>query len=486
MRRDEIQAVYSQGVDAVVALVEGLFTIIETQRLDIEILKAQVKELQERLSTNSSNSSKPPSADGFNKQTRSLRKKSKKKSGGQAGHRGSRLALSPTPDSTLLHQAQLCRRCGTSLPQVAGRVLDERRQVFDLPPLKLVVTEHRLVKKRCPCCGRENLGEFPVKVAKGATYGERIKGFLVYLHKAQLIPSQRSCQIVEDLFSHRLSEGSLHRLTREASQELEEVCQSIKEGIIKAAVANFDETGIYVEQHRDWLHSSSTARLTYYAFDAQRGRPAMERIGILPKFTGIACHDALASYLSYMCKHSLCNAHHLRELTFLAEVQNREWAAEMKGLLLKIKRAVDKALLQGKRELSKSRQTRFVKAYQVILQGGFEREQQEPMPPQERGKRGRKKQSKAKNLLDRLEKYQEETLRFMRDFRTPFDNNLAERDLRMMKVQQKISGCFRTKEGAKDFCRIRTYISTMKKQGHNLLESLSSVFAGNPLLPDTG
>jgi len=486
MRRDEIQTVYEQGLDAVVELVERLFSIIETQRVDVEVLKTQVRELQERLSTNSSNSSKPPSSDGFNKQTRSLRKKSKKKRGGQLGHRGSRLRMSEKPDSTLLHQPQSCSFCGSSLEEVEGRVLDERRQVFDLPPLKLEVTEHRVVKKKCQCCGAENLGEFPVGAHKGASYGERIKGFLVYLHKGQLIPSERSCQIVEDLFSHRVSEGTLQSITRECSAELEEVCAQIKAGIIKAAVANFDETGIYVEQHRDWLHTCSTNHLTYYAFDSKRGRMAMDRIGILPEFNGVACHDALSSYLSYLCRHSLCNSHHLRELIFLEEVQNRVWAFELKRLLLKIKGRVDKARARGKTELSKSGQTRFVNAYKAILQRGFEREREDPAPPQPTGKRGRKKQSKAKNLLDRLEKYQEETLRFMRDFRVPFDNNLAERDLRMMKVQQKISGCFRTKEGAKDFCRIRSYISTMKKQGHNLLESLRSVFAGNPLLPDTG
>lgn len=486
MRRDEIQAVYREGVDAVVALVERLLSLIETQRVDLEVLKTQVTELQERLALNSSNSSQPPSADGFNKQTRSLRKKSKKHSGGQPGHLGSRLALSEKPDATLWHQAQHCSACGSSLAGVVPSLLDERRQVFDLPPLKLEVVEHRVVKHRCLGCGAENVGAFPREVPPGASYGSRLKGLLLYLHKGQLIPSARSCQIVADLFAHSVSEGTLHTLTRECAAELEAACGLIRAAIIKAAVAHFDETGIYVEQHRDWLHTSSTNRLTYYAVDARRGRSAIDRIGILPRFQGVACHDALASYLSYGCSHSLCNAHHLRELTFVAEVQQREWASEMKRLLLKIKSCVEKARLRGHTALRKSLQTRFVNAYQAIVQRGFEREQQELMPPRAKGVRGRQKQSKAKNLLDRLSKYTEETLRFMRDFRVPFDNNLAERDLRMMKVQQKISGCFRTKEGATDFCRIRSYISTMNKQGHNLLESLRSVFAGNPLMPDTG
>jgi len=321
-------------------------------------------------------------------------------------------------------------------------------------------------------------------VPPGASYGERIKGFLLYLHKAQLIPCERSCQIVEDLFSQSISQGTLQTITRTCSEELAAVCEMIRAGIIKAEVANFDETGIYVACQRDWLHTASTKKLTYYECDQQRGRAAIERIGILPKFNGVACHDAYRSYSGYSCLHSLCNAHHLRELKFLEEVQNKAWAVEMKELLLKLKSRVEKALGQGKQALCQATQTRFAKSYQAILQQGFEREAEEPV--METGKRGRKKQSKAKNLLDRLEKNHEETLRFMRDFRVPFDNNLAERDLRMMKVQQKISGCFRTTEGATDFCRIRTYLSTMRKQGHNLLEALSSVFAGNPIVPDTG
>ncbi len=484
MRRDEIEAVYELGVDSVDELVARLFSIIETQQAEIESLKSQVKELQERLSTNSRNSSKPPSADGFNKQTRSLRKKSGKKTGGQAGHQGHRLALREQPDATHLHPPQSCTSCGVCLAEVEGKVSSERRQVFDLPPLKLEVREHRVSRKRCHLCGTEQVGEFPLEVPPGASYGARIKAFLVYLHKGQLIPVGRSCQVVTDLFTHSPSEGSLHTIIRECSAELEEVCELIKETAIKAAVANFDETGIAVEQKLGWLHTASTKEVTYYAFDAQRGRAAMDRIGILAHFHGVACHDALASYLSYRCRHSLCNAHSLRELTFLEEVQERVWAGEMKTLLVYIKSRVDKAVAAGTTELREKEQAKFVKKFEEILQRGFAREAQEPALPT--GRRGRHKQSKGKNLLDRLCKYQEETLRFMRDFRVPFDNNLAERDLRMMKVQQKISGCFRTKEGARDFCRIRSYLSTMRKQGHNLLETLRTVFEGNPLLPDTG
>jgi transposase len=486
MRRDEIQAVYEQGLNAFVEFVERLFSIIETQQSELEVLKTQVKELQERLSTNSSNSDKPPSSDGFNKQTQSLRKKSRKKRGGQKGHQGSRLDLSEKPDSIQLHCVTRCSSCGSGLEEVEGEVLSERRQVYDLPSLKLFVTEHRVVKKKCKCCGKSVVGEFPANVQERASYGEGVKGFLVYLHKGQLLPIGRSCQIVEDLFSHTVSAGSLHNFTRECSEELEEIHALIKDGIIKTKVVNFDETGMRVCNKLGWLHTASTEELTYYAFDTKRGRVAIERIGILPQFNGVACHDSYKSYLSYSCNHSLCNAHHLRELTFLAEVQNRDWAASMKRLLLNVKRSVERAKAKGETELSKGVQTRFENSYKAIVGQGHRHEQQMPVPIEVAGKRGRKKQSKAKNLLDRLEKYMDETLRFMRDFSVPFDNNLAERDLRMMKVQQKVSGCFRTDEGAEDFCRIRSYISTMKKQGHNLLESLRSVFAGKPFVPDTG
>lgn len=488
MKRDEIKAIYDLGLNAIIDLVEGLFHLIEEQQrviqqqqAEIGSLTARVKELEDRLATNSRNSSKPPSSDGFTKQTRSLRQPSSKKSGAQTGHQGKTLSYVDTPNSQLIHHPVQCTTCGGSLLEATAQLCQERRQVFELPVLRLQVIEHKVSLKQCPDCHRQNLGSFPQDVPTGVSYGAGVKSLLLYLHKQHFIPSQRTCEIFASLFHQPLAQGTLQAAGEFCAQELQEIEEVIKEGIAQAQVAHFDETGMYVEKQRGWLHTASTEKLTHYAYHQKRGCVATQEIGILPQFQGRACHDGLRVYMKYTCQHALCNAHHLRELLFVDEQLGREWGKEMKELLLEIKSAVEEAKEQGKVELASDEQADFVRRYEAILSRGLFAEAQEP--PLKSGKRGCQKQSKAKNLLDRLSKYQEETLAFMKDFAVPFDNNLAERDLRMMKVQQKVSGCFRTKQGAQDFCRIRSYLSTMKKQGHNILEVLRSVFAGTPLVP---
>ncbi len=481
MKREEIKAIYDLGPDAVIDLVERLFRLIEEQQLELATLKAQVKELEARLATNSRNSSKPPSSDSFAKKTKSLRQPSSKKSGAQTGHPGSTLSYVETPDRLVIHDPVQCATCGCALGEVSATLCPERRQVFDLPPLKLEVTEHKVSVKECPQCDHKNVGAFPESVPTGPSYGEGVRSLALYLNKEHFIPSLRTCAIVQDLFNQLLAEGTLQRAVEFCALELGEVEEVIKEAVVHARVGHFDETGMHVAGKRGWLHSASTAHWTHYAYHDKRGCVATEEIGILPQFTGRACHDGYQAYMTYACAHSLCNAHHLRELTFLDEQLGRAWAHEMKALLLEIKQRVDEAKQRGDSGLPGQREASFTQRYEEVLRKGFAAEAKEPAPAS--GKRGRKKQSKAKNLLDRLRKYKEETLCFMKDFAVPFDNNLAERDLRMMKVQQKVSGCFRTEQGARDFCRIRSYISTMKKQGHNVLEALRSVFAGTPLVP---
>lgn len=479
MNRDEIRAVYNAGPEAVIALVEQLYALIEPQQVQLATLTARVKELEDQLATNSRNSSKPPSSDGAGRQTQSLRTASDKKSGGQPGHAGTTLKQVPVPDVRLPHPPVACAACGTSLEKVAGRLTAERRQIFDLPPLKVEVTEHRVVAKDCPACGEPNLGSFPAEVRPGAQYGAGVKGLAVYLSHYHLLPSRRTCEILEDLLGQPIAEGTLQSALSVCADALAEIEAAIKQGVAQAAVGHFDETGMSVAGKRQWLHVASTAQLTHYAPHGKRGTEATTEIGILPVFGGTAVHDGLRSYLSYDCQHSLCNAHHLRELTFIHEQMGQAWAGEMKRVLVEIKAAVAAAQQRGAEALAASQLEEFERRYRAILDQGFVLEQAAPPPPT--GRRGRKKQSKAKNLLDRLDRYRRETLAFMYDFAVPFDNNLAERDLRMMKVQQKISGCFRTTAGATAFCRIRGYISTLKKQGHQVLAALKSVFAGNPL-----
>lgn len=478
LSREEIKANYDQGPDAVIAMVEGLVATFQQQ---IEELRAQVKELQDRLALNSHNSSKPPSSNTPVQRTKSSRTRSGKKPGAQQGHPATTLKASPTPDRVVAHSAATCHDCGQSLSDVAGQETNDRRQVFDLPPMKLDVTEHRLLRHVCPRCGTLNCGNFPAGVAPGVQYGPKLKSLAVYWVEYHLLPWQRTCEMMGDLFGQTIAEGTIWSAINECAHGLEKPEEEIKHAITLAPVANFDETGLYVAARRQWLHVASTAFLTHYGPHAKRGSEATKEIGILPKFTGRAIHDAWAPYFNYSCAHGLCNAHHLRELTFVQEQMGQAWGKDMKDLLIKIKEAVEQAGERGANALPKAQQQRFEKTYDQLIASGLELPENQPPPPN--GKRGRLKQSKAKNLLDRLSQRKAETLAFMYDFRVPFDNNQAERDLRMVKVQQKISGCFRSSGGAKAFCRIRGYISTIKKQGRNVLAALSSVFAGQPLSP---
>lgn len=478
LSREEIKATYDQGPDAVIALVEG---IVATFQLQVEELCAQVKELQDRLALNSRNSSKPPSSNTPAQRTKSSRTRSGKKPGAQQGHPGTTLKACPTPDRILAHGADACQDCGQSLSDVAGQETEDRRQVFDLPPMKLEVTEHRLLDQLCPRCGTLNRGEFPAGIVPGVQYGSNLKSLAIYFVQYHLLPWQRTCEMMGDLFGQSIAEGTIFAALNQCADGLENPTEEIKEAITQAAVANFDETGLYVAGRREWLHVASTPLLTYYDSHAKRGAEATKEIGILPEFTGRAIHDAWSPYFSYACEHGLCNAHHLRELTFVEEQMGQAWAKEMKDLLVEIKDAVEQARERGATALPLAQQRRFEQSYERLIAAGLELPENQPPPPN--GKRGRNKQSKAKNLLDRLSHRKRETLAFMYDFAVPFDNNQAERDLRMIKVQQKVSGCFRSSGGAKAFCRIRGYISTIKKQGRNVLAALSSVFAGQPLSP---
>jgi transposase len=480
MNRDEIKAVYERGPEAVCELVESLFAIIQQQQEQIAALTARVQELEARLKTDSHNSNQPPSSDRFTRKTRSLRKPRGKQTGAQPGHPPHSLQRVAHPDRIVVHQLTHCPHCEISLADV-GLAAYQARQVFDLPEINLQVTEHRAQIKGCPGCGAQAMADFPPPITNLVQYGAGIKALAVYLMNYQLLPYRRTRELLEDLLGQPLAEGTLAAALAAAAQQLAAPCEAIRQGIQQADVGHFDETGFYVAGKRLWLHVAATRRLTYYAHHDKRGSAASDEIGILPPFTGIAVHDGWPAYLRYACQHALCNAHHLRELTFLEEEGHLVWAGKMKSLLVEIKTAVEAATATGKTELAQSERKRFAQRYGKLLRQGLGIESLKPALAS--GKRGRKKQSKAKNLLDRLHHYRQETLRFMSDFRVPFDNNLAERDLRMMKVQQKISGCFRSDAGARIFCRIRSYVSTMRKQGHNVLTVLKSVFAGHPIAP---
>ena len=449
-------------------------------RSQIDALTTRVRELESRPNKDSHNSSKPPSSDGLAKKPcpKSLRPKGNRPSGGQPGHPGKTLHLSEAPTETIPHSPVGCQNCGHSLATV-GPCGSERRQVFDLPEIAFDIIEHRIEYKTCPECGRLNCGSFPDNVTQPVQYGSRVKSFLVYLTQYQLLPWDRATQILSDLCGFSPSEGSLQSALQQCSETLKPITQMIKNAVIRAGKAHFDETGLRTAGSLHWMHVASNENLTYYECHKKRGQAAMDDIGILAAFGGRAVHDGLASYFAYDCQHQLCNAHHLRELIYLLEQHQQLWAQDMIGLLLDIKERVQSARQADLTALNPLEISLFERRYSnIVAEGYISNPEAKPT-----GKRGRTAQSKGRNLVSRLDQNRDAVLAFMKDFDSPFDNNLAERDLRMIKVRQKISGTFRTIQGTEIFARIRGYISTMRKQSHNPLDVLESVFQGRPRAP---
>lgn len=479
MNREEALAIYHAGPETVVRVLLEMDARIRDLEQRLEASEQRIKELEDRLATNSRNSSKPPSTDGFKKpQPKSLRGKSGRPSGGQQGHPGQTLKSVDNPDHTEVHRIDRCEACARCLANQPAESV-ERRQVYDLPSRRMVVTEHQAEVKTCPC-GCTNKASFPEGVNAPVQYGPGLRATAVYLNQYQLLPSGRTCELLDDLFGCSISEGTLANITAQCYGGLQTPDEQIKNYITQAPLVHFDETGSRVEGKLSWLHSASTENATYFDIHPKRGTEAHEAIGILPAFTGRAIHDAYHSYFTYDCSHGLCNAHHLRELTFVHEQLHQAWAGQMKQLFQDMHEAVKKAKSSDE-DLSKDRLEDLENRYQGILDDGYA---ENPLPdPPAKKKRGRTKKTKARNLLERLDQHRDKALAFLYDPSVPFDNNLAERDIRMMKVQQKVSGQFRTQDGAKSFCRIRSYISTARKNAVDVLQALARVFIGEPFVP---
>jgi transposase len=470
---EEIGAAYDQGKGAV----------IELFHRTLGKLAERIQRLEDQIAKNSGNSSKPPSSDGLKKKPKSLRQKSGKKSGGQPGHSGHTLKAVTKPDHIQVHRVKHCCHCQANLEEVGVQDC-ERRQVFDVPPVKVEVTEHQAEIKICPACHQTTVGEFPVGVTQPVQYGERIKAQMVYFHQYQLVPLERTAEIVEDLYGQTVSEGTIVEACNETAQEVEPIYQLTKTELTNTTdTGHFDETGSRIEGKLWWMHVVCTAFLTYYAPHQKRGSEALDAIGIFPVFKGKAMHDGYRSYFQYEAIfNALCNAHHLRDLIFVRDQYQQTWADEMIKLLLEIKAAVE-ASPPERQSLLPDQLTDFETRYDAILEASLQTcpvlEAAEPLPK----KRGRPKQHPVKNLLDHLKLRKTETLAFMYDFKVPFDNNQAERDLRMVKLKQKISGCFRSEGGAQVFCRIRSYISTARKNEQRVLDVLQMALTGSPFVP---
>jgi len=442
-------------------------------------LQQRIQALEERLAKNSHNSHLPPSSDRFVRQPRSLRQKSGKKPGGQEGHPGSTLRFQSCPDEVMVHPVERCQHCQQDLAHIPPRAV-ERRQVCDLPSPHLLVREHQAEHKQCPACQQVTVACFPAEVRAAVQYGPMIGAIGVYLVQQQLLPLARACEVMEDLLGVAMSEGTLCELISRCAQSLVGVEQQIKQALIQAEILHQDETGLYVAGKRQWVHVACTARLTHYQVHASRGHKALEAIGILPRFQGTSVHDGWRSYWRYACQHAACNVHLLRDLSDLSDEQHLQWAAELKALLLDMKAAAQEAKAKGKPLLHPLEVADWQARFLDLLCEGEAAHPVAQAPP---GHRGRPKQSTARNLLDRLRQHQRAVLAFLEDLRVPFDNNQAERDLRMVKVQQKVSGGFRSAPGAAAFCRIRGYLSCLRKQGLHLLSALQATLRGHPVLP---
>lgn len=478
----EIREIYREGEDAVVVLIQNLSSMITTLTESLQKQQKLIEKLQSQIDKNSSNSSKPPSSDGLRKKrTNSLRKRGSRPTGGQNGHQGQTLMQVQDPDQTVVHQARNCAYCQTSLEGIPA-VEYEKRQVFDIPAIYIEVTEHKSEIKFCPHCGKINKGLFPDQITQPVQYGDNVKAHAVYFNNYHHVPVARTAEIFEDVFGHRVSEAVILKSADDASTAVTPCTEAVKELLKTSGVVHFDESGLRIKAGLHWLHVASNAGLTYYGVHEKRGQAAMNDIGILPEFQGIAIHDHWKSYFAYNgCNHGLCNAHHLRELKFVYEHYGQAWANKMTDLLIEVKKEVDSEKNAGNGHLDISQVNAFERTYDKILQEGFK---VNPPPEKQSGKRGKTKQSPPGNLLDRLKSHKVNVLLFMHDFRVPFDNNLGERDIRMIKVRQKVSGTFRTDYGADIFCRIRGYISTVRKNGGNVINAIQNAFAGTPFIPE--
>jgi transposase len=473
MKREEILALCASNPEAIVAYIESL----ESQ---IKELSERLQALEARLNQNSRNSSKPPSTDFSVKEKpnpKSLRKKSEKRPGGQDGHTGTTLDMVNNPDEVIEHSLNCCEECGYTLEDIEVEAY-EKRQIFDIPPVNLIVTEHKSQIKTCPHCGKLNKAVFPESVKYPVQYGPNILASAVYCKNYQFIPYDRICEFFNDIMGIKICSATIIKAERECFQNLGEFENVIREKLKASLVIHCDETGMKVEGKRHWLHVVSNDKYTCYLAHQKRGSEAMDAMRILPEYKGIAVHDGWKSYNNYECDHSLCNAHLQRELIGIEENYKQQWTKEMNELLTEAKKYTDECKDQIQ-ELDLEQIKELEKRFDIIVMKGIE-ENPASQNPQRQGKRGVSPKTKARNLLERFIEHKEKILRFLTDLRVPFENNQAERDIRMMKLQQKISGTFRTTRGAEAFCRIRAYISTIRKNSLPVLEGILAALQGTP------
>ena len=431
----------------------------------INRLAAKIKVLEGRSKKNSKNSHKPPSTDekSRNKKTTSSREKSSNNPGGQPGHPGKTLEQHKNPDEIVKLTVSDCAHCGTSLRNTATSII--RRQQFEIPPIHMFVTEYQAESKDCKC-GYNTTACFPEGITNTVQYGPNARALMVYLNQYQFIPYLRIKQLFKDVFGKDISPGTIVNAINSLSANLNILDSQIKNKLRRSTVIHCDETGMNVNGEKQWLHTSGNEKWAHFGLHAKRGQQASQEINILPRSKGIMVHDHWKSYFRYSRnEHALCNAHHIRELRFIHENHSMQWAKNMKGLLLEINQSKDKYVNQNKTKFSKWLLRKYNSAYDSIL----------VLAEREQRVRGT---IDSRNLINRLKGYKKETLLFMNNFKVPFTNNLAERDIRMAKVKQKISGYFRSKISSNSFCKIRTMIISATKNRKNIFKTIQAAFRG--------
>lgn len=456
------------AIDSAKAMIEKETDLSSSVKMMMELLLLIITLMANRLNLNSKNSSKPPSSDPNREKKKKERNSNNRKPGGQNGHPGKTLEPVENPDRIKILPVDRSK-----LPKGKYRVVGyEPRQVIDLKITKWVTEYQAQILE--DASGKRYTAVFPEGVDRHVQYGKALKAHSIYLSQHQLIPYNRISEYFQDQADINVGNGSFFNFNKEAYDRLELFDQIVKEKLISSRICHADETSINKNGERFWLHCVSNDNATYYYPHKKRGGEAIDEMGIIPNFNGVLCHDHWKPYFNYGCPHALCNAHHLRELERAWDQDNQQWAQDMKKLLLEINKAVDQNGGKLPPGLSKS----YRAAYHTLIENA----QRECPPPdeskREKGKRGRLKRTKARNLLERLINFEDETLRFMDDPHVPFTNNQGENDIRMTKVQQKISGCFRSMDGARMFCRIRSYLSTCRKNNIHASEALETLLDG--------
>ena len=458
----------------IILMVEELKKIIAAQ-------EKRIKELETKLNMNSKNSSKPPSSDNKLKISKKSNKKNiqKRKKGGQKGREGKTLKMVEKPNKIIKLKPTLCSCCNQDISENKS-IKYIKRQIFDIPPMNIEVTEYQTHLIKCPNCNNTNKANFPNNVKAPTGYGENLKAVVSYLNTYHMLPYERITQLIQDISEHKISVGTVFNILNDTYENLYSFENSLKKRVLKEEVLHSDETGVNVNGNLKWIHTVSNNRLTFYHIHNKRGNEAIKDAGILPKYKNILTHDFFSSYNHYdNITHSYCNAHIIRELQAEIDTNGYKWAKDMQNLLKIINKEVIKQKERQKNSLNSKKIEQFEIFYSKITKNALDYYKPPPDTDKKEKKRGKQKQEKGKNLLDRLIKYKDGILLFMHNFNVAFTNNQAERDLRMIKVKQKVSGTFASFKGGEIFCRIKGYISTLRKNNIKVLEGLRMCYCEN-------